>query len=256
MVVIAAEHVSKFYPLNRYRPSLRHEALSLLRGTAQGPRMEQDGYWALRDVSFEVQRGESVALVGRNGAGKTTLLRILSRITAPTEGRVQVTGRAVALIGLSAGFDMEHSGRQNIFLNAAILNMPPKQVRPLIDEIIAFAELEEFIDLPVKTYSSGMVARLGFSIAVHVMPNIIFLDEVLSVGDSGFQQKCIAKLHELRSEDRTFVIVSHAIEQVHELAKRAIWLDEGQIRMDDTTQEVIEAYRAETVVPPTPPTQT
>jgi len=248
MSVICVKQVSKYFPLQRYRPSLRHEALKLMRQSGRLSGESEPGYWALRDISFDVEQGESVAIIGRNGAGKTTLLRILSGITTPTAGTVQVKGRSASLIGLSAGFDMQHSGRDNILLNAAIFGVPPRQARNLMDTIIAFAELEAFIDLPVKTYSSGMIARLGFSIAMHILPSIVFLDEILSVGDVGFQQKCSALLRQMRSEDRSFVIVSHSVDQIDQICSRTIWLENGQVRMDGDSRSVVSRYRTETLV--------
>lgn len=239
--IIESTHLYKRYPLALQRGSLRHQGLSLLRGEPPPP-MTDDSVWALRDVSFSIQRGERVAVIGRNGAGKTTLLRVLSRITAPTAGSVAVNGRFATLIALSAGFDYERTGRENIFLNAAIQGVPPRDVRPLLDDILAFAELDAFIDQPVKRYSSGMIARLGFSIAVHILPDVIFLDEVLSVGDTAFQEKCRARLAELSASDRTLVLVSHSLNQAVELCPRAIWLHQGQIMADGDSKSVTRAY--------------
>ncbi len=240
--IIDVQNVSKYYPLKRYRRSLRHEALSMLRGTS-GERVQEEGIWALRDVSFRVERGERVGIIGQNGSGKTTLLRVLSQITEPSMGSVQVKGRSASLIGVSAGFDFERTGRENIFLNAAMFGVMPKAAQRLMDEIIEFSELSRFIDTPIKLYSSGMVARLGFSIAVHVLPDIIFIDEVLSVGDTAFQEKSRAKLRTLQDEQRTFLIVSHGIDSIATMCERALWLHEGCLMKDAPVSEVVSAYR-------------
>lgn len=247
MIVIEAQHVYKRYPIARHRGSLRQQGLSLLRGGSLSPSMPtltDDGVWALRDLSFAVERGERVAVIGRNGAGKTTLLRVLSRISAPTEGAVSVTGRFATLIALSAGFDFERTGMENIFLNAAIQGVPPREVRRILPDILDFAELGAFIDQPVKRYSSGMIARLGFSIAIHILPDIIFLDEVLSVGDTAFQQKCHQRIAALSSSDRTIMLVSHSLEQAVELCPRTIWLHQGQLMQDGDSAQVVAAYQA------------
>lgn len=204
----------------------------------------EEPFWALRGISFTIRAGESVALIGRNGSGKTTLLRVLCGITRPNRGRVAVAGRFAAMIGLGAGFNTERTGRENIFLNAAIHGTAPKQVAGLLDAIIDFAELGEFIDVPVKRYSSGMVTRLGFSIAVHILPDIIFIDEVLAVGDAAFQEKCLARIHQMRAEGRTIVFVSHAPSLVSQVCERAIWLHQGRLRLDGSVAHVLAEYEA------------
>ncbi|MFN7210319.1 MAG: ABC transporter ATP-binding protein [Aggregatilineales bacterium] len=239
--IIEVRGVYKQYVRTTYRPSLRHEALSLLRRLIRKQTVAQP-FYALQDVSFSVARGESVAIVGRNGSGKTTLIKLLSGIMRPTKGSVRVRGRYASLIGLQAGFIGELSGRKNIYLNAAFHGVMPRQIEPYVEDIIEFAELRPFIDTPVKHYSSGMSARLGFSIAIHVLPEIIFLDEVLAVGDAAFQQKCIAHMLKLRAEGRTIVFVSHDSGAVRMLCERALWLHKGRLRMDGESDLVLEEY--------------
>ncbi len=239
--IIQVEGVYKRYARTEYRPSLRHEALSLLRRLI-GKQTVVQPFYALQDITFSLQRGESVAIVGRNGSGKTTLLKLLAGIMRPTQGSVRVNGRFAALIGLQAGFISELSGRKNIYLNAAFHGVMPRQIEPYVEDIIDFAEIRPFIDTPVKHYSSGMSARLGFSIAIHVLPEIIFLDEVLAVGDAAFQHKCIAHMLKLRSEGRTIVFVSHDAGAVRMLCERALWLHKGRLRMDGEADLVLEEY--------------
>lgn len=243
--VIVAEHIYKRYRKQSQQVSLRHEAQKLLaRALRRSTGPDEEPFWALRDVTFTIHAGESVALIGRNGAGKTTLFRVLCGITHASQGRATINGRFATLIALGAGFNMERNGRENIFLNAAIQGVPPQQVRTLIPEIIAFSELGEFIDTPVKRYSSGMVTRLGFSIAAHIFPDIIFVDEVLAVGDAAFQKKCMDRIQAMKAEGRTLMFVSHSSETVRELCDRAIWLEHGQVRMDGPADEVIGQYEA------------
>ncbi|PJF42208.1 MAG: ABC transporter ATP-binding protein [Candidatus Thermofonsia Clade 1 bacterium] len=239
--IIQVEGVYKQYARVEYRPSLRHEALSLLR-RAFRKQVLSEPFYALQNVSFSVRRGESVAIVGRNGSGKTTLLKLLSGIMRPTQGRVRVRGRFASLIGLQAGFLPELSGRKNIYLNAAFHGVMPRQIEPYVESIIEFAEIRPFIDTPVKHYSSGMSTRLGFSIAIHVLPEIIFLDEVLAVGDAAFQQKCVEHMLKLRDEGRTILFVSHDAGAVRMLCQRALWLHKGRLRMDGGTDVVLEEY--------------
>ena len=243
--VIIADHIYKRYRKQSQQVSLRHEAQRLLKRALRrdtGP--IEEPFWALRDVTFTIRAGESVALIGRNGAGKTTLFRVLCGITHASQGRATINGRFATLIALGAGFNMERSGRENILLNAAIQGVPIPQVKRLMPEIIAFSELGDFIDTPVKRYSSGMVTRLGFSIAVHIFPDIIFLDEVLAVGDAAFQLKCMERIAAMKAEGRTLMFVSHSADTVHELCERAIWLEHGQVRMDGAAADVVAAYEA------------
>ena len=200
-------------------------------------------FWALRDISFEVARGECVGLVGANGAGKSTLFCILGGIYGPSSGRVVVRGRLQALIALGAGFHPMLSGRENIYINAAILGMSTRQIDALIDEIIDFSELHEFIDAPVKNYSSGMMVRLGFSVAAHLDPEILLIDEVLAVGDSRFQVKCQDYTRRLMTSGKAIMLVSHYMQNIQGLCSRAIWLDRGEMKMIGDVYEVTEAYQ-------------
>lgn len=243
--IIVVENVSKRYAPLSYRPKLRHEAVQMVKswlGMKSHASWRGEPFWALKNVSFTVRRGEAVGIIGRNGAGKTTLLRLLSGIMDPSEGRVQVSGRFATLIGLGAGFDGQRTGRENIYLNAAIFGFPPRQVDAFIDDIVAFSELGEFLDRPVKNYSSGMVARLGFSIAVHIFPDIIFLDEILSVGDLAFQQKCMDKMLQFKEQGCTFMFVSHDPGAVQMLCERSLWLHHGELMLDGPTHEVTRSY--------------
>ncbi len=197
--IIRVENVSKKYVINEYRPSFRQQALEILKhmvGKTRG-RWQREPFWALRDISFEIKKGESVALIGRNGAGKTTLLRLLSGITEPTRGRISVFGKFIPLISLGTGVNKELTGRENIYLKSAIYGYSQRQTDTIIDDIIEFSELEDFIDATVKRYSNGMIARLTFSIAVHLISEIIYLDEILAVGDAAFRKKCKQRMLEL-----------------------------------------------------------
>lgn len=189
-----------------------------------------EDFWALRDVSFEVKRGEVVGIIGRNGAGKSTLLKILSRITEPTEGRVELDGRVASLLEVGTGFHPELTGRENIFLNGAILGMTRVEIRRKFDEIVAFAEVEKFLDTPVKRYSSGMYVRLAFSVAAHLESEILVVDEVLAVGDAEFQKKCLGKMHEVSKGGRTVLFVSHNMAAVQALCGKAVYLHAGGVR--------------------------
>lgn len=203
---------------------------------------EQETLWALRDVSFSVQAGEALGVVGRNGAGKTTLLKILSRITDPSEGRARLHGRVGSLLEVGTGFHAELTGRENIFLNGAILGMHHAEIKSRFDEIVDFAEVERFIDTPVKYYSSGMYVRLAFSVAAHLNPEILLVDEVLAVGDLAFQKKCLGKMGNVATAGRTILLVSHNMEAILGLCSRAIWIDDGRLVADGPSAEVVEAY--------------
>jgi homopolymeric O-antigen transport system ATP-binding protein len=242
--IIVVSHVSKRYPLNEYRPSLRHEPLKALQSVLgiHSANQADNRFWALQDVSFAVQKGESVAVVGRNGAGKSTLFRLMCHVTSPTQGEIQINGHYTALIALGTGFNLERTGLENIYLNAAIYGKFPREVRPLIDEIVAFSELESFVNLPVKRYSNGMLARLGFSVAIHLAPDIVFIDEVLAVGDTAFQNKCIDRILQMKAEGRTLMFVSHMKDQILKLCDRVIWLDHGKIVMDGSAEPVVAKY--------------
>ncbi len=186
-------------------------------------------FWALKDVSFEVKSGDVVGIIGRNGAGKSTLLKVLSRITEPTTGRIEMMGRVASLLEVGTGFHPELTGRENIFLNGAILGMSQAEIRSKFDEIVAFAEVEKFLDTPVKHYSSGMYVRLAFAVAAHLEPEILIVDEVLAVGDAAFQKKCLGKMGEVSSRGRTVLIVSHNMAHIRATCVKAILLDEGRM---------------------------
>jgi lipopolysaccharide transport system ATP-binding protein len=202
-------------------------------------------FWALRDVSFEITPGEVVGIIGRNGAGKSTLLKLLSRITTPTEGLVELHGRVGSLLEVGTGFHPELSGRENIFLNGAVLGMKRAEIERKFDEIVAFAEVEEFIDTPVKRYSSGMYVRLAFAVAAHLEPEILVIDEVLAVGDAEFQKKCLGKMNSIANrEGRTVLFVSHNMIAVQNLCSRAILLDRGKLLFDGDVRQCLELYAA------------
>ncbi len=203
---------------------------------------EQTLFWALKDVSFEVKQGEVIGVIGRNGAGKTTLLKILSRITEPTEGRVEIHGRIASLLEVGTGFHPELTGRENIYLNGAILGMKKAEIERKFDEIVAFAEVDKFIDTPVKYYSSGMYVRLAFAVAAHLEPDILLVDEVLAVGDANFQKKCLGKMGEVARQGRTVLFVSHNMEAVQRLCPRALLLNEGSVIMDGPSEKTVEEY--------------
>ena len=201
-----------------------------------------DTIWALKDVSFEINQGEIVGIIGRNGAGKSTLLKILSRITEPTDGFAEIHGRVGSLLEVGTGFHGELSGRENIYLNGAILGMRKTEIARKFDEIVAFAEVEKFIDTPVKRYSTGMYLRLAFAVAAHLEPEILIVDEVLAVGDASFQNKCIGKMGAVAKEGRTVLFVSHNVAAVKSLCSRAILLDGGQVDCDGRVDEVVDRY--------------
>lgn len=242
--IIQFEGVSKYYRIGAGRGNIRDAIMAipssiLRRGKAV---KEDNGHWALKDVSFEINAGSVLGIIGPNGAGKTTSLKILSRVTRPTQGVVRVNGRVSALIELGAGFHPELTGRENILLNGAILGMKQKEIVQRLDSIVAFAELEKFIDMPVKRYSSGMYARLGFAVAVHVDPDILLVDEVLSVGDMNFQRKCFDFIHSYVTSGHTAVFVSHNLYALEQLCDRIVWLDQGKVVAQGPAQEILTAY--------------
>jgi lipopolysaccharide transport system ATP-binding protein len=213
-------------------------------------RVEQDEFWALRDISLEIRQGEVVGIIGRNGAGKSTLLKILSRITEPTTGRIGIKGRVASLLEVGTGFHPELSGRENIFVNGAILGMTRREINRHFDEIVDFAGIERFIDLPVKRYSSGMYVRLAFAVAAHLNPEILVVDEILAVGDSEFQKKCLGKMHEVASGlGRTIFFVSHQLESVLSLCTRVCLLKSGRVEADGDPHAVIQLYQNQTSAP-------
>jgi lipopolysaccharide transport system ATP-binding protein len=216
--------------------------MKLLRGQASGAADMDEKIWALKDVSFEIKRGEVVGIIGRNGAGKTTLLKILSRITEPTEGCAEIHGRIGSLLEVGTGFHPELTGRENIYLNGAILGMKKRQMDRKFDEIVAFAEIEKFIDTPVKHYSSGMYVRLAFAVAAHLEPEILLVDEVLAVGDAAFQKKCLGKMGEVAEGGRTVLFVSHNMAAVRNLCNKSIVLENGQRLFTGRTYDAISHY--------------
>jgi len=243
-IAIELHHVSKKYRLRRgwFVTSLGNEVARLsarLLGRAVPPREE---FWALKDVSFDIKRGETIGFVGANGAGKSTLLKILSKITVPTRGTFTVNGRVGALIEIGAGFHPELTGRENVFLNGAIMGMRRREIQEKFDRIVEFAEIEQFIDTPIKHYSSGMQMRLGFSVAAHIDPDILLIDEILAVGDASFQAKCLNKMAQLKEQAKTVVLVSHNLTNIREHSKRVIWIDHGTVRMIGDPDAVVNAY--------------
>ena len=251
--VVRVENLSKMYRLRHDTPgeyrTLRDalaQAGRRLLGRAPAPART---LWALRDVSFEVQPGEVVGIVGRNGAGKSTLLKILAGITEPTAGRAWLRGRVGALLDLGMGFHPELTGRENVYFSGALLGMSRTEIRHRLDAIVAFAEIEDFLDTPVKFYSSGMYVRLAFAVAAHLEADILLVDEVLAVGDAAFQQKCLGKMDAVAREGRTVLFVSHNPAHVKRLCQRGIWLHEGRIRFDGEAHEAVARYQQSLLAP-------
>ncbi len=260
--IISVENLSKRYLIEHSRGAESHKryaalrevigenignfarnALAAARGRPVFQSRETEEFWALKHVNFEVQRGEVLGIIGRNGAGKSTLLKILSRITEPTEGRITLRGRVASLLEVGTGFHPELTGRENIYLNGAILGMSRTEIRKKFDEIVAFAEVEKFLDTPVKRYSSGMYVRLAFAVAAHLEPEILVVDEVLAVGDNEFQKKCFGRIDEVtRNEGRTVLLVSHNLAAVSEMSDRALLLDAGAVVVDGSTAEAVSTY--------------
>jgi lipopolysaccharide transport system ATP-binding protein len=209
------------------------------------PNPAREEFWALKDISFEIQQGEAIGVIGRNGAGKSTLLKVLSRITEPTRGRIAIKGRVASLLEVGTGFHPELTGRENIYLNGSVLGMSKAEIKKKFDEIVAFAEVEKFLDTPVKRYSSGMYVRLAFSVAAHLEPEILIVDEVLAVGDSAFQKKCLGKMGDVATrEGRTVLFVSHSMQAIAQLTKRCILLSKGSVQFDGDTGKAVQLYMA------------
>ncbi len=240
MAAITVRHLGKQYRLGTQTyDTLRDQLAGLFR---RGARAERQTFWALKDVSFEVAKGDIVGVIGRNGAGKSTLLKILSQITEPTEGEVRIRGRVASLLEVGTGFHPELTGRENVFLNGAILGMTRAEITRKFDVIAAFAEMDTFLDTPVKHYSSGMTTRLAFAVAAHLEPEILIIDEVLAVGDAAFQKKCIGKMGEVARGGRTVIFVSHNMAAVTSLCTRGLYLERGQVKAAGPMQEIADAY--------------
>jgi lipopolysaccharide transport system ATP-binding protein len=247
-VVIRLDKVSKRYKRIFY--TLRHrvqERVNQLFGRNERFGQRDRYLWALNDVSFEVRRGEILGIIGINGAGKSTILKLISRISHPTSGRVDVNGRVGALIEIGAGFHPELTGHENVYLNGSILGMSRKEVKSKYNDIVDFAELDGFMDMPVKYYSTGMYVRLGFAVAAHQEPEIFLIDDVLAVGDAAFQAKCIKKVHKLKERGTTIILVSHNMDNIAKYSDRVLWLDWGHVRMTGSPGKVTQAYLESTV---------
>ena len=243
--VIKIQKVSKKYTIGVLRHDTLRDRLTYLAKYGFSSNIAAGSattLWALKDISFEIKQADIVGLIGRNGAGKSTLLKILSRITEPTTGRIEIIGRIGSLLEVGTGFHPELTGRENIFLNGAILGMSRKEINRKFDEIIDFAEIEKFIETPVKRYSSGMYVRLVFAVAAHLEPEILLVDEVLAVGDAAFQRKCLGKMSTIAGEGRTVVFVSHNMSAIQTLCTRGIYLDEGKVELDGDISRVVSYY--------------
>ncbi|MGD7651634.1 MAG: ABC transporter ATP-binding protein [Verrucomicrobiales bacterium] len=251
--IIEVENLGKCYKIGRQAAKgdgLRHVLENAVRAPfkwfnaeARAERSRTVDFWAVKDLSFEIKQGEMVGIIGRNGAGKSTTLKLLSRITEPTSGRIRLKGRVASLLEVGTGFHPELTGRENIYLNGAILGMTRVEIKRKFDEIVAFAEIDKFLDTPVKRYSSGMYVRLAFAVAAHLEPEILIVDEVLAVGDAAFQQKCLGKMEDVSNkEGRTVILVSHQMPAIQNLCTRVIMMNKGQLVMQGPTKEVVGAY--------------
>ena len=253
--VITVENLGKYYQLGHtpekyrsLRDSLTRQVSQMRRGILGRRRQSQsldEGFWALDGINFSIQQGDRIGVIGRNGAGKSTLLKILSRITEPTRGEIRILGRVASLLEVGTGFHPELTGRENIYLNGAVLGMSKAEIRRKFDEIVAFSEVERFLDTPVKRYSSGMYVRLAFSVAAHLEPEILVIDEVLAVGDAKFQQKCLGKMQSVSSEGRTIMFVSHNMSAVANLCNRGIVLDQGRLLADTDCRDALNVYNSQ-----------
>ena len=233
-MIIRAKNISMRYLMTYDRiKSIKEYLVQLVKG-----KIKYEEFWALRNVSFEIKKGEVVGIIGHNGAGKSTLLKVISGILKPTDGELEVHGNIVPMLELGSGFDHDLTGRENVFLNGAILGYTEEYLKAKYDEIVAF------IDVPIRNYSSGMLMRLAFSIATVVQPEILIVDEILAVGDAAFQEKSKARMHELMSGGTTVLFVSHSLEQIREMCDRVIWLEHGNVKMIGPTKEICDAYQA------------
>lgn len=248
--IIKVENISKSYVLKHQnkesytalRDVISNKARSIFKPSQLFSNTTTEEFWALKDVSFEIKQGERVGIIGRNGAGKSTLLKVLSRIVAPTKGRITMDGRVASLLEVGTGFHPELTGRENVFLNGSILGMSKSEIQSKFDEIVAFSEVENFLDTPVKRYSSGMYVRLAFAVAAHLEPEILIVDEVLAVGDAEFQKKCIGKMKDVSGEGRTVLFVSHNMAAIQSLCDHAIYLKQGQVQKIGSVDTVLSEY--------------
>lgn len=248
--IIKVENISKSYVLKHQnkesytalRDVISNKARSIFKPSQLFSNTTTEEFWALKDVSFEIKQGERVGIIGRNGAGKSTLLKVLSRIVAPTKGRITMDGRVASLLEVGTGFHPELTGRENVFLNGSILGMSKSEIQSKFDEIVAFSEVENFLDTPVKRYSSGMYVRLAFAVAAHLEPEILIVDEVLAVGDAEFQKKCIGKMKDVSGEGRTVLFVSHNMAAIQSLCNKAIYMKKGEVQLIGEVNEVISGY--------------
>jgi lipopolysaccharide transport system ATP-binding protein len=238
-VAIKIEGVGKRYAVGKQKDSSLRGSLGGLLKTAAS---KGEDFWALKDISFEVNKGEVIGVIGKNGAGKSTLLKVLSQITKPTEGRIEINGRVASLLEVGTGFHPELTGRENIYLNGTILGMRRKEVKAKFDEIVEFSGVEKFIDTPVKHYSSGMYVRLAFAVAAHLEPEILIIDEVLAVGDDEFQKKCLGKMKDVAEKGRTVIFVSHNMAAVEKLCSKCFLLNQGELVFSGTSSETISQY--------------
>lgn len=238
-VTVALKNVSKRFTLRRERA---YTVLEFLTGFFRPRRAPGEEFWALKDVDFEIPEGQTFGVIGPNGAGKSTMLKLMAGIVDPTSGQVVIQGRISPLLEVGAGFHPELTGRENIHLNAALFGLSGKETRARFDEIVEFSELGDFIDVPLKHYSTGMYMRLGFSVAANIIPDILLVDEVLAVGDEAFQRKCLAKIEDFRAQGRTIVFVSHDLPAVRRICHQALWLDKGRMMALGPTDDVVDRY--------------
>jgi len=233
---IEVRNMSKSFKAVYDKPYTLKERLVFWKST------KKEYHQILKNINLNIKKGETVALIGVNGSGKSTLLKLMTKIIYPTKGKIVTNGKLTSLLELGAGFHQDFTGRENIYFNASIFGLTRKEIDARLQDIIDFSELGEFIDTPVRTYSSGMYMRLAFSVAINVDAEILLIDEILAVGDQHFQDKCFAKLHELKNSDKTIVIVSHSLESVKKLCDRAVWINKGEVEMDGKTKDVIKEY--------------
>lgn len=238
-IAIKVTHVSKDFKLYYDRANTLKEKLLFF---SKKNKSKDTVLHVLRDINLSIEKGESVALIGTNGSGKSTLLKLMTKIIYPNKGKITTNGKLTSLLELGAGFHDDFTGRENIYFNASIFGLTKKEIDEKVDEIIEFSELQEFIDNPVRTYSSGMYMRLAFSVAINVQADILLIDEILAVGDQHFQEKCFNKLKELKESGKTIVIVTHSMNQVKQFCDRAIWLYKGNVKMDGNVDQVLEEY--------------